>query len=147
MCEVNQLKLADLSLHQITENMEIKGKIHEISEVTNVTDTFKKRELIVEYAENPSYPEFIKFEALQDKVSLFDNFKVGDQVEVSFNLRGRPWTDRNGKTSYFNTLVVWRITALTGAGQNAGKALSPQPEFASPVDINSAQGEEDDLPF
>jgi hypothetical protein len=126
--------------------MDIKGKVHEISEVTNVTETFKKRELIIEYAENPSYPEFIKFEALQDKVFLFDNLKIGDQVEVSFNLRGRPWTDRNGKTSYFNTLVVWRINVLGGA-QDSGKVQTAQPEFASPVDINSAQGEEDDLPF
>jgi len=122
--------------------MDIKGKVHEISEVTNVTDTFKKRELIVEYAENPSYPEFIKFEALQDKVSLFDNVKVGDQVEVSFNLRGRPWTDRNGKTAYFNSLVAWRITVLTGA-----QSQSQQPEFAPAVDISAAPGEEDDLPF
>jgi len=130
--------------------MDIKGKVHEISEVTNVTDTFKKRELIVEYAENPSYPEFIKFEALQDKVSLFDNVKVGDQVDVSFNLRGRPWTDRNGKTAYFNSLVAWRITVLTDANlQDAAntKPQSQQPEFASPVDINSAPSEEDDLPF
>jgi len=122
--------------------MEIKGKVQEISEVTNVTETFKKRELIVEYAENPQYPEFIKFEALQDKVSLFDNIKVGDQVEVSFNLRGRPWTDRNGKTAYFNSLVVWRITVLTGA-----QSQNQQPEFASPLDISAAPGEEDDLPF
>ena len=134
--------------------MDIKGKVHEISEVTNVTDTFKKRELIVEYAENPSYPEFIKFEALQDKVSLFDNVKVGDQVEVSFNLRGRPWTDRNGKTAYFNSLVAWRITVLSGAhsqdspqGSANAKSQSQQPEYASPVDISSAPGAEDDLPF
>jgi single-stranded DNA-binding protein len=132
--------------------MDIKGKVHEISEVANVTDTFKKRELIVEYAENPQYPEFIKFEALQDKVSLFDYIKVGDQVEVSFNLRGRPWTDRNGKTAYFNSLVVWRITVLSGAAAGSpqaqgNKAQANQPEFASPVDINSTAGEEDDLPF
>ena len=122
--------------------MEIKGKIHEIASVANVTETFKKRELIVEYAENPQYPEFIKFEALQDKVNMFDSLKVGDQVEVSFNLRGRPWTDRNGKTAYFNTLVVWRITVLTGA-----QAQSPQPEFAAPVDLDSAPAADDDLPF
>ena len=122
--------------------MDIKGKVHEISEVINVTDTFKKRELVVEYAENPQYPEFIKFEALQDKVMLFDNIKTGDQVEVAFNLRGRPWTDRNGKTAYFNSLVVWRITVLSGA-----QTQGAQPEFASPVDISAAPGEEDDLPF
>ena len=31
--------------------MDIKGKVHEISPVQNVTETFKKRELVVEYAE------------------------------------------------------------------------------------------------
>ncbi|PRY53931.1 uncharacterized protein DUF3127 [Arcticibacter pallidicorallinus] len=121
--------------------MDIKGKVHEISPVMNVTETFKKRELVIEYAENPSYPEYIKFEALQDKVNLFDNVKPGDQVEVFFNLRGRPWTDRNGKTAYFNTLVVWRINALSGAAPEAST-----PEYAPPADFNSS-AQDDDLPF
>lgn len=121
--------------------MDIKGKVHEISPVMEVSEKFKKRELIVEYAENPSYPEFIKFEAVQDKVSLFDHVKVGDQVEVFFNLRGRPWTDRNGKTSYFNTLVAWRLNVLGGA-----EAAAQTPAYAAPVDITSTS-EEDDLPF
>jgi hypothetical protein len=121
--------------------MDIKGKVHEIGEVVTVSDKFKKRELIVEYAENPTYPEFIKFEAVQDKVSLFDNVKVGDQVELFFNLRGRPWTDKNGKTAYFNSLVAWRINILGGS-----ETAAATPEYAAPVDISSAP-EEDDLPF
>lgn len=122
--------------------MEIKGKVHEISPVQNVTETFKKRELIVEYAENPQYPEFIKFEALQEKTALFDPLKAGDQVEVFFNLRGRPWTDRNGKTAYFNSLIVWRVNILSGTQPQA-----PEPEIASPVDISASADEGDDLPF
>lgn len=118
--------------------MDIKGKVHEVSQVITVSDKFRKRELILEYAENPTYPEYVKFEAIQDKVSLFDNIKVGDQVELFFNLRGRPWTDKNGKTSYFNTLVVWRINPLDVA--------APAPEYAPPADISSAP-DDDDLPF
>jgi hypothetical protein len=121
--------------------MDIKGKVHEILPVMNVTETFKKRELVIEFAENPQYPEYIKFEALQDKVNLFDPLKVGDQVEVFFNLRGRPWTDKSGKTAYFNTLVVWRINVLSGTPSD-----SQAPEYAAPVDISSAP-EDDDLPF
>ena len=121
--------------------MDIKGKVHEISPVIEVNEKFKKRELIVEYAENPQYPEFLKFEAQQDKVSMLDSLKVGDQVEVFFNLRGRPWTDRTGKTSYFNTLVVWRLNVLGAQG-----AAAPQPEYAPPMDISSAP-QDDDLPF
>ncbi|WP_256002283.1 MULTISPECIES: DUF3127 domain-containing protein [Pedobacter] len=122
--------------------MEIKGKVHEIGALQQVSETFKKRDLIVEYAENPTYPEYIRFEALQDKTALFDSLKPGDDVEVSFNLRGRPWTDKTGKTSYFNSLVVWRINTLTNTA-----AAAPAPQYAPPADLNSAPGEDDDLPF
>jgi hypothetical protein len=122
--------------------MDIKGKVHEILPVTNVTETFKKRELIIEFAENPQYPEYVKFEALQDKVNLFDPLKVGDQVELFFNLRGRAWTDKAGKTGYFNTLAIWRVNVLSGSDA----AAAATPEYAAPVDISSTS-EEDDLPF
>jgi len=122
--------------------MELKGKVHEIGALQQVSETFKKRDLIIEYAENPTYPEYIRFEALQDKTALFDSLKPGDDVEVSFNLRGRPWTDKAGKTSYFNSLVVWRINALTNSA-----AAAATPAYAPPADLSSAPGEEDDLPF
>lgn len=116
--------------------MDFKGKVHEVGAVQNVTDTFKKRELIVEYAENPQYPEFIKVEAIQDKVNLFDSLKVGNQVEVFFNLRGRPHT-KDSKTSYFNSLVAWRVNVLEGGAEAPINA---------PAEISSAP-EDDDLPF
>ena len=121
--------------------MDIKGKVHEVSPTTQVTESLKKRELIVEYIENPQYPEYIKFEAIQDRCNLLDNVKVGDDVEVFFNLRGRPWTDKTGKKSYFNSLQLWRINVLTGAAASA-----PAPQYAPPVDLNSAP-DDDDLPF
>ena len=122
--------------------MEIKGKVHEVGATQQVSETFKKRDLIVEFAENPTYPEYIRFEALQDKTALLDTFKAGDEVEVFFNLRGRPWTDKTGKTSYFNSLVIWRINAVA-----AGAPSAAAPAYAAPVDVSNAPGEDDDLPF
>lgn len=104
--------------------MEVKGKIHEIGKTEQASETFKKRDLIIEYAENPTYPEYIKFEALQDKTELLDSLKVGDEVEVFFNLRGRPWTDKTGKTSYFNSLVIWRINSLASNSETASKTAN-----------------------
>ncbi len=123
--------------------MELKGKIHEISETIQVTETFKKREVVIEYAENPQYPEFIKFEATQDRCSLLDNVKIGDQVEIFFNLRGRPWTDNTGKKVYFNSLQLWRLNALTSnsANNNLNDSLS------APADFANSSIDEDDLPF
>lgn len=126
--------------------MEIRGKVHEIGQIQQVTDTFKKRDIVIEYAENPSYPEFIKFEALQDKTDLFDQVAVGDNVEVFFNLRGRPWTNKDGLTTYFNTLVVWRITKVAGASDPSASAQSSSP-VPPAVDISSTDGKDDDLPF
>ncbi|RRN77956.1 DUF3127 domain-containing protein [Pseudoxanthomonas sp. SGD-10] len=124
--------------------MDVKGKVHEVSEIMNVTETFRKRELVVEIAENPQYPEYVKFEAIQDRCSLMDPLKVGDDVEVFFNLKGRPWTDpKTGKKNYFNTLQVWKVNVL---GADAG-APAAATQYAPPVDISAAPGEDDDLPF
>lgn len=125
--------------------MEIRGKVHEIGEVQQVTETFKKRDLIVAYAENPQFVEYIRFEATQDRVSIFDNLTVGEDIEVSFNLRGRPWTNKDGVTTYFNSLVAWRVTKLA----NTAGAAAPQPAAADipPVDISSSGADDDDLPF
>lgn len=121
--------------------MDIKGKVHEISDTVQVTDSLKKRELIVEYVENPQYPEYLKFEAIQDRCALLDSVKSGDEVEVFFNLRGRPWTDKTGKKTYFNSLQLWKVNVLGGA-QGASA-----PQYAPPADLSSSAGENDDLPF
>jgi hypothetical protein len=120
--------------------MEIKGKVHEVAPTVQVTESLKKRELILEYVENPQYPEYLKFEAIQDRCNLLDNVKVGDDIEVFFNLKGRPWTDKTGKKTYFNSLQLWKVNVLAGAG------ASTTPEYAPPADI-SATPDEDDLPF
>lgn len=120
--------------------MEIKAKVHEVGAVQQVTDSFKKRDLIVQYAENPQFVEYIRFEATQDRVNIFDNLAPGEDVEVSFNLRGRPWTNKDGVTTYFNSLVAWRVNKLAPE-----TAMAP-PQHVPPVDISSAP-DDDDLPF
>lgn len=128
--------------------MEITGKVHEVSEIIEVKEGFRKRELIVEHVSDGSqYSEFLKFEAVQDKVSLFDKLKAGDQIEVSFNLRGRAWTDKAGKTSYFNSMQAWRIRPM---GNAAPAPAAPQGEAvwnSTPAAPGSSDEEADDLPF
>lgn len=95
-------------------SFELKGKITEIGTTVAVTDKLNKRQLVVEYAENPQYPEFIAFEAIQDRTKLLDNLRVGDEVEVHFNVKGRPWVDKAGKKSYFNSLQLWKVAVVGG---------------------------------
>jgi len=89
--------------------MEIKGTVVAIGETHQVTEKFKKRDLVIQYAENPEYPETVKFEATQAGCDKLDELREGDEVTVHFNLRGRAWKDKNGVNQYFNTLNVWRV--------------------------------------
>jgi hypothetical protein len=142
--------------------MNIQGKIHVIKEVQQVTDTFKKREFVVQYDENPMYPQYVLFQMIQDKCDLINGFNVGDMVDVSFNIRGREWTSPQGEIKYFNTLDAWRISPLqTGAVPQAQPQaqVQPQQQATQPTlyqqgpkaqpkpDIQVPTGDNDDLPF
>ena len=126
--------------------MNIRGRILEISDTQQVTNTFKKREFVVEYADNPQYPEFIKFELIQDKCDLLNTFKAGDEVDVHFNLKGRKWTDPKGEVKYFNSLQAWRLETVSGGAETQPPAAANSMEgIEEPGWITD--NEEDDLPF
>ena len=65
--------------------MEIKAKLLEKYETASFgASGFQKREFVVEFAENPEYPEFVKFELIQDKCALLDGFSIGQELNVAF---------------------------------------------------------------
>jgi len=121
--------------------MEIKGKLLEISNEQVLSDKFKKREFVVEYAENPQYPELIKLEFIQDKCSLLDGYQVGNLVDVQFNLKGRKWDDPKGGTKYFNTLQAWKIAKVENSAPIA------KVENSAPVAVADQGDESNELPF
>jgi hypothetical protein len=109
---------------------EIKGKVVHIGTAQQVTEKLKKRELVVEYAENPQYPEEIKFEAVNDKCAAMDELRVGDEVNVHFNLRGRSYTDKQGKKAWFNSLGLWKFDVLkTTVNSPAGYTAAQAPNL------------------
>jgi hypothetical protein len=91
--------------------MELKGVIKVIGQTIQVSEKFSKREIVL--TDNSSmYPQDISFQLDQDKCSLADGLNVGDEVNLSFNLRGREWTSPQGEVKYFNTLQAWKIDRL-----------------------------------
>ncbi|MEI6148502.1 MAG: DUF3127 domain-containing protein [bacterium] len=124
--------------------MNVTGKLVEIFETVKVKETFQKREFVLEYATNPKYPELVKFEVVQDKCALLDGFKVGQEVSVEFDLRGRKWTDKQGAVRYFNTLQAWRMSPAEAAGGTASQEQDGPPD-ADTTDYGSDKG--GDMPF
>lgn len=124
--------------------MEVTGKIKLINPEQQVSATFKKRELVVTTEEQ--YPQFILINFIQDKCDLLNNYKVGEAVKVSVNLRGREWVSPQGETKYFNDIQGWRVERLQTEAPAAPMAPMPAAEAFEPA-TNFNEEEHDDLPF
>ena len=128
------------------------GTLKVINPTQVISDRFSKREFVVETQDQ--YPQMILFQATQDKCGLLDNYQMNEQVEVSFNLRGREWTSPQGEVKYFNTIEAWRIervgqAAPMPASGPSAMDLGSTPSAASNQTMNaiSDNDESDDLPF
>ena len=124
--------------------MEVQGKI-KINDETKTygNNGFRKREMVVTTEEQ--YPQHILIEFIQDKTDLLDKFKVGQNVKVSINLRGREWTNPQGETKYFNSLNGWRIESLEQSVSQDMPPMPPEDAFEPVNDLN--EDDHDDLPF
>jgi len=128
----------------------LNGIVKLVTPTVQVSEKFSKREFVV--TENSSmYPQDILFQATQDKCSLLDGFQVNDQVEVSFNLRGREWTSPSGEVKHFNSLEAWRIDRVGANGgnipQGGPSAMSLDPVAQVTSNAMTSESADDDLPF
>lgn len=121
--------------------MDITGTIKVIHKEEKVSDTFTKRVFVI--TDNSSqYPQIIPFELVKDKCALIDRYKVGDDVKVFFNIRGREWTSPKGELKYFTSLNAWKIEKVSSAAGNDVAPASEEP----PIE-NFSDKQSDDLPF
>lgn len=100
------------------------------NEAVQVSEKFKKREFVL--TDNaPTYPQTVQFQLTQDRCTLIDNDKIGDELTVHFMLRGREWKNPQGELKYFNTLDVFRVEGRSKAGGvdiAANETLMPTPD-------------------
>lgn len=114
--------------------MEVTGTLKEVFDTQVVSDRFKKREIIITTEANTPYPQHVSFQLTQDKCDMVNGWGLGQEVKAQFNLRGREWSGPQG-IKYFNTLEIWRIERMGGAGSNDAPVFSNNPS------------DNDDLPF
>jgi len=104
----------------------MKGAIKLINPVKVISDKFSVREFVVTTPDE-KYPQDILFQTVNDKMAVLESLGVGQQVEVSYNVRGREFNGR-----YYNTLDAWKIE-VTGS--------KPSQPSTQPIQLD------DDLPF
>ena len=121
-------------------SFEVEGKLHKKFDTENKTDTFQAREFVIE-VNSGNYPQFVKFQLVQDRCSLVDEFEEGQQIKVHFDLRGREW---NGK--YFTNLNAWRVERPVQEAA-APPVAGGDDSFPSASDEPLGVEGDDDLPF
>lgn len=123
---------------------DIEGKLYKKFDTQQVTDSFRKREFILEIQDG-AYPQLIKFQMTQNNCEKMDGFAENNQIKVTFSLKGREYT-KDGKTSYFTNLDAWRVeksggdTASSPAASNSFPDANDEPAAMDTPDT-------DDLPF
>lgn len=103
----------------------IKGVIKLIKPINVISDKFSVREFVI--TTQDKYPQHIIFQTVNDKMDIIAPYGEGEEIEVSYNVRGREY---NGK--YYNTLDAWKV----------------QGEASAPSVLDSIlNNEQDDIPF
>ena len=81
-----------------------KGKIIDIFQTEKRGENdFETRSFAIETREG-NYIQEIGFQLTGNKTTIIDEYKVGDEVNIYFNLNGRKWNDK-----YITNLNAWRI--------------------------------------
>ena len=111
---------------------ELTGKVKLLQETQTFGSGFQKREIVVTVEEG-KYPQDICLEFVQDKINLLDSLSVGQEVTVTFDIRGREYNGR-----YYNNLQGWKISA---------DAASEQPPVSDADVPANFDDFEDDIPF
>jgi len=133
--------------------MEFNGTIHKIFDAVHISDTFKKRDVVLTVVntgkDGVDYPEFISFQFTQGKCDLLNDKKEGDAVQVLFNMKGRKWISPQGEEKYFNTLDAWQIhmdqQAPAAAPQASPSKMAELPK--EPPVMPSIDDSLEDTPF
>lgn len=135
-------------------SLEVTGKLLVKYDAQQVNDRFKKREFVLELAEEINgnvYTNFAKMQLVQQKCDILDRFNEGDNVKVSFNIKGNRW-ERDGKVNFITNLDAWRIEPAAAGSNMAAPQQAPSYSTAAPQPgggnyYNPSPENVDDLPF
>jgi single-strand DNA-binding protein len=109
--------------------MQVKGKVLSVKEVVVISDKFRKCEVWLTTSEE--YPQTLSIQFANDKADAASNgIKVGDDVTIDINLRGRKWTNQQGEEKVFNTIEGWKFERVGSEPlEPIGNFLDEEPPF------------------
>jgi len=124
--------------------MKVTGKIHNVGALRVVSDKFKSKDVVL--LTEDKFPQYITIQFTQEKTGLVNQEDIGENVEVSINLRGREWKSPTGEIKYFNTIEGLQINAVQTFSAEKFANKEADKMFRKDI-IQELEDEQDDLPF
>ena len=122
---------------------EITGFLHHAEPTKQLSEKFKKREFVLE-VQDGNYTQFPKMQLIQKNCELLDNVNIKDEITVSFNVQGKPYTNKENVTLYFTNLTAWKIELTATA---TPPQMSSREETLAAIDNLKSEELGNDLPF
>lgn len=87
----------------------IEGTVQHIGPTQQVTDTFRKRVLIIQTT--GQYPEYVSIEATQDRCEVMNSLQLGQYIKAFFNIKGSKEmkTNNKGETVAYTGISLWKF--------------------------------------
>jgi hypothetical protein len=96
---IKQRKLNKMS------DLKLTGKLIVKSEPRQISEKFRVMDFVIE-TQDEKYPQSVQFQIMNDRISELDQYGIGEELEISFDVRGREY---NGK--YYNSLNAYKIVS------------------------------------
>ena len=123
----------------MANSFELTGTLKVIEDLQTFKSGFTKREFVIEVPDG-KYPQMVKFEVVRDKISQLDSLSIGDEIKVTFDIRGNEYKGR-----YYVNLNAWKIEGGSGGGSSS-QDDPPPGAFDSSFD-SEPEPTDDDIPF
>ena len=125
--------------------LKVIGKVHSVGQIQQIASKnggqpFLKREIVLDATRydgltgERGYDNFPMFEFSGDKCAELDAFKRGDVVEVSFELQGSFYKDKDGVERNFTRVRAYKIEPYAVKSKPAPQpqAQQAQPAYQQP---------------
>jgi len=130
------------------------GRVVSVGGVIQVTDKFRKLEVVCEEVGASQYTNVYKVQALNNQIEKAEGLRVGDVVKFQCELSGRRYQKEDMDAMYFINMNVMdftvdervRVAAVIDRPQALPQTGYPQPQYVD-LDKIEVEGPDDDLPF
>jgi hypothetical protein len=124
---------------------EMKGTVKVIMDLQEFDSGFTKREFVI--TTDAKYPQDVKFETVRERTNICAAIKVGQVVNVSFDVRGNEYKDR-----FYVNLNCWKAVVIdaeksTQSDKPEYTTDDPPADDTAPSGSKSVESETEDYPF